>query len=503
MAPADVDPRFFAGRYRFVISPLHSSDDMTGHPDATLAIFGVLDTTNGILLNRDARTIGVEVGGVQGLVTGALTWKRHQVITVTVDIPGGSITIEGAQSGNGIYFGATDPLPEGTVYVGRRSDDTRFFWGRIGEPESVETGSFRIPTQKIVDYDDGDFSRAQAAFMFGASESVLLSVPANTLRREDRGDGFEAVPLFEGERENIILESGDMTDAAFNAGTMSVVLDAAGSAPDGAGQAARATSPAASGSAFISQAADGFGGGVNDVPRVVSCFIKRGPQGDTVGLRSASTPETEERPNTDWKRRYLLKTNAVGAGKIAIGNQSPVTASSALNDEHLYWGPQLEQFVSFPSSYIPTGAAPATRDADVLTFDPGIIPDQIRSGPAYTFAIFPSAPSDLMLGNGEGPYRILHFGENESDFLEITDAGIARVVSRNVEVVASVPLEWAENQPIRITLDPGAGRLAVLDAPIGSGEYLGLPWDWPDVTARVGGKLGGRARILRPNLGAV
>jgi hypothetical protein len=163
---SDVDLRFYDGRYQFQISPLHSSDDLSGHPDSELTIFGVQDINNGIVLDRMLGSIGVKVGGVQGLITGSLTWSRHQVMTVIVDFPNQTIEVQGATTGNGVFSGSSDRLPVGTVYVGRRSDGANYFWGRIGEPELSPSPPVIVATPP-------------AGSVLGKNQSVALSVTDN------------------------------------------------------------------------------------------------------------------------------------------------------------------------------------------------------------------------------------------------------------------------------------------------------------------------------------
>jgi hypothetical protein len=93
-----------------------------------------------------------------------------------------------------------------------------------------------------------------------------------------------------------------------------------------------------------------------------------GDVGKQIGVRhvGAST-YTVYTLTANWVRVGQVETNVVG--QFTITNRGTVTVDNTVTA--LIWGAQLEA-ASFPSSYIPTVAASATRAADVLTYTAGV-----------------------------------------------------------------------------------------------------------------------------------
>jgi hypothetical protein len=214
------------------------------------------------------------------------------------------------------------------------------------------------------------FTRASDGY-YTNSDGTLTSFASGALRRGDRG------VLIEGSRTNLVLQS--QTFGTFpwvrqilGDGVLPTLTPNYALAPDGTMtatrlQCSRATATLSSRSRIEQNVTYALGSLTRSV------YIKStdgSPQDIQVQDSSENNSINTVTVGADWQRVTLTYTAILGtSGNFWIGLLNAST--TALTSDVLIWGAQLET-ASFPSSYIPTVAASATRAADVLTYTAGV-----------------------------------------------------------------------------------------------------------------------------------
>lgn len=78
------------------------------------------------------------VGGAQQAKSNALTFSRHDKLTIVVDASNGTITVIGAASGDGLGpSGTAWMIADGTLRVGGDVSGTSELFGRLSEPRAA------------------------------------------------------------------------------------------------------------------------------------------------------------------------------------------------------------------------------------------------------------------------------------------------------------------------------------------------------------------------------
>jgi hypothetical protein len=233
------------------------------------------------------------------------------------------------------------------------------------------------------------YTRADAQSAYAeTSAGVLVPFATGVLRRTDKG------VLIEGARTNVCVRSQEFDNAAWTKNEATITANAI-AAPDGTLTADQITDNTNSGSHCV------YGGGfatTSGTTYTASVYAKMGTlrylslRGDvtssgqpwvTADLQAgtlttngaAVTASSISALANGWYRITLTwVSSSTGGGAIVIAaNNVSTSPSNALGTSYTgtgqsayIWGAQVEA-AAFPSSYIPTTTASATRAADVLT----------------------------------------------------------------------------------------------------------------------------------------
>ncbi len=241
------------------------------------------------------------------------------------------------------------------------------------------------------------FTRAGAALRV-TSDGVLAAVAANLPRFDHTGAGVPLGLLIEPDATNIADQSSDFTDAAWFKARLTGAVGAA--APDGTLSATTLTRTSSTEICYASNAS----GAPGVATYTASVYAKAGPSGALLGLRIqgtyprmgnatfdlvagtiVATASTASNINTaatisplagGWYRCSLTTSFVVTENTTISMVLGPATTGAPVNqwevsgpiNDATVWGAQLEEG-AVVTSHIPTGAAIASRAADV----PGIL----------------------------------------------------------------------------------------------------------------------------------
>ena len=170
----------------------------------------------------------------------------------------------------------------------------------------------------------------------------------------DYSDGFPVL-LTQPQSTNLVTYSEDFSDVYWTVASSNITTVFGQSSPDGTLNATRITATAGSPSRLRGQSTITSG-----VSTTVSLYIKRVSGSGIVslfnvnGVGSVSLPITNE-----WERYSVSAVSTSTTGRFIL--------DIATDDDIIdVWGTQLEE-LSYPTSYIPTSGATATRLGDLVT----------------------------------------------------------------------------------------------------------------------------------------
>lgn len=133
-ASGDYPARMANGRWKFHFYPYFANDEVDS--DVVLLSFGGADDELRYVASTDK--FEVFTSGVSRGASSALTFSRHQKLTLTLDWPARELTISGATTGNGtVSLTSTDEWPSTgvTLRIGGRQGGALECFGRYTEPE--------------------------------------------------------------------------------------------------------------------------------------------------------------------------------------------------------------------------------------------------------------------------------------------------------------------------------------------------------------------------------
>ena len=309
------------------------------------------------------------------------------------------------------------------------------------------------------------FTRASTGTFLG-SNGLLQTAAINTPRVEYDANGVAKGLLIEEARTNLIPDSEDLTAASWAGKTQHTGQANAAISPAGTQTATRITStgtdpylfhftPVTAGNDYVLTVwLRGIGNTVGRTPRV--WFLNNS---GTISSTFDSTPLTDS-----WQK-YTVTGSCTGSGTVLTRIDFDDSGLSAPGEQVDVWGAQVEQG-SFPTSYIPTSGAAATRSADVAS----VSVSEFGYNQAQGTVVVEANP--ILSGSPIGLQGIVEFNNGTTND-QIT------IINEN-------------NDRLRIIIDPTSAANDVdftISGAEGSEKYAAA-WATNDVQAAHGGLLG-------------
>jgi hypothetical protein len=310
----------------------------------------------------------------------------------------------------------------------------------------------------------GTFTRASEGSYYmnaptGGGTAFIGWEAANRLRY-DAVDNTQ-LALFEGSQTNLCFWSEDLNQAAW-VKTGATISGTTAVAPDGAADCCTVSFSAAAGDMVMQPVA----GTANGVTYMTTVFARRTSGTGNVRLRvldrnGAAQVSSNISISTTWKRiEYAVSWGTgVATPEVGIINDS---AGGAQTVE--VWGFDVKSGATvgaFPTSYIRTTGASATRSADALTY--ASMPTRMASG-KWAFALRP------LYSNSETLTISAAFGmDSAADSSIATSAGLVASYAVGVAKFSRTPITYARNQAMTITPDCGLFTMTVAGAATGDG----------------------------------
>jgi hypothetical protein len=180
---------------------------------------------------------------------------------------------------------------------------------------------------------------------------------------------------------------------------------------------------------------------------------------------------------TQWRRLSIVHPSNVTDALALETRNVPVGAGAVLTQtDTVAYGAQGEPVGAYPTSYIPTMSAPATRDREKLYAENtgallpnGFLNVTLKIAPNFNMA---SALNEQISFD----YHLLHLEDKTRLYLHRDDRKLYLTIEG--AVVSSAPLAFAREQELTITIkhqDGANTELTVAGANEGNGTYTGMP----------------------------
>ena len=319
------------------------------------------------------------------------------------------------------------------------------------------------------------FTRASTGTFLG-SNGLLQTAAINTPRVEYDANGVAKGLLIEEARTNLVTYSEDFTNASWTKIGSSVSLNAT-SSPDGSNTADLLTENTANSehSAYVSI-------GVSAATETFSAFVKSNGR-DWVCLRVSisgawqalsfqistntfgSTTGWDSYASVDmgngWYRitgTFTNRTNNIVQVQMMDADSSVVYAGDGTSGIYV-WGAQLEAG-SFPTSYIPTSGATATRSADIASVSVSEFGyNQAQGSVVVEQSVFQTAGNSVawQIDDGSQSDRYVFNSYNGNTTVIVSNAAQASLTHTGqlADVVYKHGFAWASNDFVS-TYDGGA-----------------------------------------------
>jgi len=190
------------------------------------------------------------------------------------------------------------------------------------------------------------FTTTRNSIATRVNKQGLIEVVGNDIPRIDYTDSAEGVLLLEPSRTNLITSKvSDWT--AFNSSTTQ-----SNESPDGYNNAVKITS-----TAIVNSGVYLNGLSVTGNTEIFTIWLKGENGGEILEIGDATNRTTVTLTN-EWVRYEAKKTSASSFKILYNQTTNPIIQT------WYAWGAQLEDNVSYPTSYIPTSGSTVTRQAD-------------------------------------------------------------------------------------------------------------------------------------------
>jgi hypothetical protein len=360
---------------------------------------------------------------------------------------------------------------------------------------------YRSGDQPLVSFSAGTFTRTSEGSFYiaapGGAGSTFISWAASNALRYDAIDGT-SLALFEGSQTNLCQYSEDINNAAW-VKTGATISGTTATAPDGAADCCTVAFTA-SASDMVMQPVTGT---ADATTYMTTVFARRTSGSGNIRLRvldrsGAAQVSSDISIDTTWKRIEYAVAWGTGASTPEVG---VINGSGGAAQSVELWGFDVKSGATigaFPTSYIRTTGATATRSADVLTY--ASMPLRMATS-RWRFAYRP------LYSNTETLTIAAIYGmDSAADSSIATSGGSVIAYSAGVSKFSRTPITYARNQAMTITPDCGVFTMTVAGAATGDGTgAVGTTPSYATTYLRVGAIFSGArptfARIGEPYVG--
>ena len=284
--------------------------------------------------------------------------------------------------------------------------------------------------------------------LFDQGDLTLFNHPAGIPRIEYDADGNVLGLLVEESRTNLVTYSEDFTQpvwakSAAGTGSIPVVTSNYAVAPDGTNSASRIQMNAGSGTTSGDYSLMRFTVSSAPTTLINSLWIKSNTESSQTVKLSYGASDAVHTATTEWQRFDIVSGNPNFADVVIRGDQ---TVSSV---DLLIWGYQAEAG-DFPTSYIPTNGATATRSADAASIPVSAFGYNQSEG--TLFVEFDSNGSDgadypqavAIIGSASTDVARIGFNQtNTAQFVVSTQSGGNQAVLNNGTYTPKSPVKFA------------------------------------------------------------
>jgi hypothetical protein len=284
--------------------------------------------------------------------------------------------------------------------------------------------------------------------LFDQGDLTLFNHPADIPRIEYDADGNVLGLLVEESRTNLVTHSEDFTQpvwakSAAGTGSIPVVTSNYAVAPDGTNSASRIQMNAGSGTTSGDYSLMRFTVSSAPTTLINSLWIKSNTESSQTVKLSYGASDAVHTATTEWQRFDIVSGNPNFADVVIRGDQ---TVSSV---DLLIWGYQAEAG-DFPTSYIPTNGATATRSADAASIPVSAFGYNQSEG--TLFVEFDSNGSDgadypqavAIIGSASTDVARIGFNQtNTAQFVVSTQSGGNQAVLNNGTYTPKSPVKFA------------------------------------------------------------
>ena len=399
--------------------------------------------------------------------------------------------------------------------LGERQDDTLPWAGSIAKVlvynrrlTTAEMQYLEVELQKDLGFNDplltfagGTFTRtSEGSYYTRSADGPGVPFIAWAASNELRYDSIDSTPLalFEGSQTNLCFWSEDLNQASWIK-TGASVTGTTAAAPDGASDCCTVAFTASASDMVMRPVA-----GTSDATTyMTTVFARRTTGSGNIRLRvldrsGAAQVSSDIAIDTNWKRiEYAV---AWGTG-VATPEVGVINGSGGTAQNVEVWGFDVKSGATigaFPTSYIRTTGASATRSADVLTY--ASMPLRMATS-RWRFAYRPLYSSTETL-----TIAAIYGMDSAADSSIATSAGNVIAYAAGVSKFSRTPITYARNQAMTLTPDCGAFTMTVAGAATGDGTgAVGTTPAYATTYLRVGAIFSGArptfARIGEPYVG--